>query len=72
MRVLIVDDHAVVRHGLKSAIQTHGYEVVAAAGSTNEAKAFMAQTNPDAIIVDINVPDLMWWLGRAKFPQLLQ
>ena len=57
MRVLIVDDHAVVRHGLKSAIQTHGYEVVAAAGSTNEAKAFMAQTNPDAIIVDINLPD---------------
>ena len=57
MKVLIVDDHAVVRHGLKSAIQTHGYEVVAAAGSTNEAKAFMAQTNPDAIIVDINLPD---------------
>jgi DNA-binding NarL/FixJ family response regulator len=57
MRVLIVDDHAVVRHGLKSAIQTHGYEVVAVAGSINEAKAFMAQTNPDAIIVDINLPD---------------
>ena len=57
MRVLIVDDHAVVRHGLKSAIQAHGYEVVAVAGSINEAKAFMAQTNPDAIIVDINLPD---------------
>jgi len=57
MRVLIVDDHVVVRHGLKSAIQTHGYEVVAVAGSINEAKAFMAQTNPDAIIVDINLPD---------------
>ena len=57
MRVLIVDDHAVVRHGLKSAIQTHGYEVVAVAGSINEAKSFMAQTNPDAIIVDINLPD---------------
>ena len=57
MRVLIVDDHAVVRHGLKSAIQTLGYEVVAVAGSINEAKAFMAQTNPDAIIVDINLPD---------------
>jgi DNA-binding NarL/FixJ family response regulator len=57
MRVLIVDDHAVVRHGLKSAIETHGYEVVAVAGSINEAKAFMAQTNPDAIIVDINLPD---------------
>ena len=41
MKVLIVDDHAVVRHGLKSAITSHGYEVVAEAGSINEAQAFM-------------------------------
>jgi DNA-binding NarL/FixJ family response regulator len=57
MKVLIVDDHAVVRHGLKSAIESHGFEVVAVAGTINEAQAFMAQTNPDAIIVDINLPD---------------
>ena len=57
MKVLIVDDHAVVRHGLKSAIEPQGYKVVAEAGSINEAQAFMAQTNPDAIIVDINLPD---------------
>jgi DNA-binding NarL/FixJ family response regulator len=57
MKVLIVDDHAVVRHGLKSAIESHGYEVVAEAGSINQAQAFMAQTNPDAIVVDINLPD---------------
>ena len=57
MKVLIVDDHPVVRHGLKSAIETHGYEVVAVAGTINEAKAFMAQTSPDVIIVDLNLPD---------------
>ena len=57
MKVLIIDDHAVVRHGLKSALESHGYEVVAEAGSINEAQAFMAQTNPDAIVVDINLPD---------------
>jgi DNA-binding NarL/FixJ family response regulator len=57
MRVLIVDDHAVVRHGLKSAIQGHGYEVAAVAGSIKEAQAFMTQTNPDVFIVDINLPD---------------
>ncbi len=57
MKVLIVDDHAVVRHGLKSALESHGYEVVAEAGSINEAQAFMSQTNPDAIVVDINLPD---------------
>jgi len=57
MKIVIVDDHAVVRHGLQSAIQSHGYEVVAVAGSINEAKSFMVQTNPDAIFVDINLPD---------------
>jgi DNA-binding NarL/FixJ family response regulator len=57
MKVMIVDDHAVVRHGLKSAIESHGYEVVAVAGSINEAHAYIAQTNPDAIIIDINLPD---------------
>ena len=57
MRVLIVDDHAVVRHGLKSAIESHGYTVAAVAGSIKEAQAFLAQTNPDVLIVDINLPD---------------
>jgi DNA-binding NarL/FixJ family response regulator len=57
MRILIVDDHSVVRHGLELAIKSHGYEVVAVAASINEAQSFMALTNPDAIIVDINLPD---------------
>ena len=71
MKVLIVDDHAVVRHGLKSALQSHGYLTVAEAGSINEAQAFMAQPNPDAIIVDINLPDgsgfdLVAWARRVS------
>jgi DNA-binding NarL/FixJ family response regulator len=71
MKVLIVDDHAVVRHGLKSAIESHGYEVVAVAGSINEAQAFMTQKQPDAIIVDINLPDgsgfdLVAWSRRIS------
>ena len=71
MKTLIVDDHAVVRHGLKSAIESHGYEVVAVAGSINEAQAFMAKTNPHAIIVDINLPDgsgfeLVAWSRRVS------
>ena len=57
MKVLIVDDHAVVRYGLKSAIESHGYAVVSVTGSIKEAQAFMALTNPDVIIVDINLPD---------------
>jgi DNA-binding NarL/FixJ family response regulator len=71
MKVLIVDDHSVVRHGLQSAIESHGYQVVAVAGSIKQAQAFMAQTNPDAIIVDINLPDgsgfdLVSWSRRIS------
>ena len=57
MKVRVVDDHVVVRHGLQSAIQSHGHDVISVAGSIKEAQAFMAQTNPEAIIVDINLPD---------------
>ena len=57
MKVMIIDDHAVVRDGLRSAIESHGHEVVAVAGSISEARAFMAQKNPNALIVDINLPD---------------
>jgi DNA-binding NarL/FixJ family response regulator len=71
MKVLIVDDHAVVRHGLKSAIESYGYGVCAVAGSINEAQAFMAQTKPDAIVIDINLPDgsgfeLVMWARRLS------
>ena len=56
-RVLIVDDHAVVRHGLKLAIEAHGLEVVSEASSLAEARSFIAHTNPDVLIIDINLPD---------------
>lgn len=73
MKVLIVDDHAIVRHGLKSAIESHGHEVVAEAGSISEAQAFMAHTNPDALVVDINLPDgsgfdLVAWSRKISPP----
>jgi DNA-binding NarL/FixJ family response regulator len=56
---------------LQSAIESHGYQVVAVAGSIKQAQAFMAQTNPDAIIVDINLPDgsgfdLVSWSRRIS------
>lgn len=56
-KVLIVDDHAVVRHGLKLAIQAHGYDVVSEADSVSQARAFIAHTNPEILLVDINLPD---------------
>jgi DNA-binding NarL/FixJ family response regulator len=72
-RVLIADDHAIVRHGLKLAIEAHGYEVVAEADSVAQARAFMTHTNPDLLIIDINLPDgsgfdvITWARKISKF-----
>ena len=56
-RILIIDDHAVVREGLKTALRAHGFEIAAEAANSAEARAQIAHTNPDAIIVDLNRPD---------------
>ena len=56
-RILIIDDHAVVREGLKAALIRHGYEIAAEAASQAEGRAQIAHTNPDVIIVDLNLPD---------------
>ena len=56
-KLLIVDDHAVVRAGLKTALEAAAYTVVGMAGSINQARALIAHANPDAIIVDLNLPD---------------
>lgn len=57
IRIVIIDDHAVVREGLHRALTTHSYEIVAEAASLAEARAQIAHTNPDVIIVDLNLPD---------------
>ncbi|NQW74712.1 MAG: DNA-binding response regulator, partial [Candidatus Planktophila sp.] len=38
-RVVIVDDHAVVREGLRGALINHGYEIAAEASTIAEARA---------------------------------
>jgi len=68
-RLLIVDDHAVVRHGIKVACQAHGYQVVASTASVSEARSAISALAPDVVIVDINLPDgtgfdLIQWIRK--------
>lgn len=53
----MVDDHAAVRAGLARAIEDAQMLCCAMAASKSEAMAQLAHTNPDAIIVDLNLPD---------------
>lgn len=56
-RVVIIDDHVIVREGLKRALESHNHVVVAEAATVAEGRAQIAHTNPDVIVVDLNLPD---------------
>lgn len=56
-KVLIIDDHEVVRNGIKSVLELRNTFEVFEAASKLEAQAQIAKINPDAIVVDINLPD---------------
>jgi DNA-binding NarL/FixJ family response regulator len=55
--VLVVDDHPLVRDGIKKSLTAAGFNCVGEAGSIKEAIAMIALHNPDAITVDLNLPD---------------
>ncbi|MDP1720392.1 MAG: response regulator transcription factor [Candidatus Nanopelagicaceae bacterium] len=55
--VLLVDDHQVVRAGLRVGLEGADFEVAGEAASKKEAIAQIAHKNPDVIVVDLNLPD---------------
>ena len=55
--VLVIDDHPLVRDGVKKSLTTAGFNCVGEAGSLREAIAMIALHNPNVITVDINLPD---------------
>jgi two-component system response regulator DevR len=56
-QVLIVDDHPIVRAGLEQALLKENFTICAFAASKNEAIAQIARTNPNLILLDLNLPD---------------
>lgn len=56
-RILIVDDHAIVRRMLKVLVQTHpGWEVCAEAENGQEAVAKVREHKPDLVVMDLAMP----------------
>jgi DNA-binding NarL/FixJ family response regulator len=59
VRILIVDDHDLMRRGIKALLQSHaGWEVVGEAHTGREAVAKAEELKPDVAILDISMPDL--------------
>lgn len=58
-RILLVDDHEVVRLGLKSLLERHSqFDVVGEASSAREAVELVNNTHPDVVVMDIRLPGM--------------
>jgi two-component system, NarL family, response regulator DevR len=56
-RILLVDDHEVVRLGLKSLLERHPqFEIVGEAASAREALEQVEKNHPDVVVMDIRLP----------------
>ena len=59
MQILVVDDHDVVRQGLRALIEGHpGWQVCGEASTGREAVAKAEKLHPDVIILDVAMPEI--------------
>ena len=59
LRILVVDDHAVVRRGVRSLLESHeGWEVCGEATNGRDAVEQSRQLRPDVVVMDLSLPEL--------------
>jgi two-component system nitrate/nitrite response regulator NarL len=56
MRVLLIDDHALFRFGLRELLERRGIEVVAASGDSETGMRKVSETQPDVVLLDMRMP----------------
>lgn len=72
IRLMLVDDHDVVRTGLKTFLDTQeGLEVVAEANSGEMALQAAQENNPDVVVMDISMPGMDGLVATRRMKALL-
>ncbi|MGZ7064371.1 MAG: response regulator [Candidatus Angelobacter sp.] len=56
VRILLADDHAVLRQGLRALLEREGFEVVGEASDGREAVKLCAKFRPDVALLDVTMP----------------
>ena len=56
MRVLLADDHALLREGLRKSFEAAGDEVLGEASNGEEAVAMARQLQPEVVLMDLSMP----------------
>lgn len=58
MRVLLIDDHTLVRKGLEQLLESRGVEIVASVGSGSEGIEQVQLLKPEIILLDMKMPEM--------------
>jgi len=58
MNILVVDDHRMMRDGLRAILEKEGWTVVGEAASGREAVVLAHRLQPEVVVMDISMPDL--------------
>jgi DNA-binding NarL/FixJ family response regulator len=58
MKILLADDHRMMREGLRALLEKEGWEVAGEAATGHEAIALAQELRPDVVVMDISMPEL--------------
>ncbi len=56
-RLVIIDDHPIVREGLKAFLELQDFEVVGEADDSSSAFNLVSETQPELVLLDLQLPD---------------
>lgn len=56
LRIMLVDDHHIVRSALRLLLEKHGFEIVAEAGDAQEALELAPKARPQIVLMDLELP----------------